>query len=336
MRLGVKKPGDPFVAASLPEVDSVIRVGSLYYRYNHDGYGEKANGSPYDGTGVGRLWPLLTGERGEFELANGRSAASHLRVIAEASNDGWMIPEQVWDQPDAYGFEFGEGTGSATPLAWSMAVYLRLAESIDAGKPVETPSVVADRYARGTLPASPSLTVTAPADGTTTDAATVTVTGTSNAPNVYVHAGGTTTRVAGGSFSVPVTLGLGVNQITVVAVGANGGTATVQRTLTSTNFGTRVGTTTDPAGDDNGPGSYVYPANDAFNEGAYDVTGFGVYDDGRSYNFVTTIAGELRNPWGGNQIAIQRLNVYIGGAAGRPCPRCRGRTRTWSPRTSTC
>ena len=231
--------------------------------------------------------------------------------MADTANDGWMIPEQVWN---------GEGTGSATPLAWSMAVYLRLAESIDAGKPVETPSVVADRYARGTLPASPTLTVTAPADGTTTDAASVTVTGTTNAPNVYVHAGGTTTRVAGGSFSVPVTLGLGVNQITVVAVGANGGTATVQRTLTSTNYGTRIGSMADPAGDDNGPGTYVYPADAAFNPGAYDVTGFGVYDDGRSYNFVTTIAGELRNPWGGNQIAIQRLNVYISGAAGGAVP----------------
>ncbi len=68
---------------------------------------------------------------------------------------------------------------------------------------------------------------------------------------------------------------------------------------------------TDPTGDDNGPGTYVYPGNADFNPGAYDVTGFGVYDDGRSYNFVTSIAGELRNPWGGNQIAIQRINVYV-------------------------
>jgi hypothetical protein len=222
-----------------------------------------------------------------------------------------MIPEQVWDKPDAYGFEFGEGTGSATPLAWSMAVYLRLAESIDAGKPVETPKVVADRYTRGSLPASPSLTVTAPADGATTGQAAVTVTGTTNARDVYVNAGGQTQRVAGGSFSVSVPLSLGVNQITVVAVAANGGTAMVQRTVTSTNFGTRVGTASDPAGDDNGPGTYVYPADGAFNPGAYDVTGFGVYDDGRSYNFVTTIAGEVRNPWGGNQIAVQRINVYV-------------------------
>lgn len=317
VRLGVKRAGDPYVVGSLPEVDAVIRVGDLFYRYNHDGYGEKADGAPYDGTGVGRLWPLLSGERGEYELAAGRGGAStYLRAIAASANAGWMIPEQVWDQPDipAYDLRFGEGTGSATPLAWAMAAYVRLAHSIDAGRPVSTPSVVADRYTRGTLPAAPTLTVTAPVDGSTTGAATATVSGTTNAPDVYVNAGGTTTRIAGGTFSTTVPLGLGVNQITVVAVAANGGTATVQRTVTSTNFGTALGTATDPADDDNGPGEYVYPADGAFNPGAYDITGFGVYDDGRSYNFVTTIAGELRNPWGGNQIAIQRINVYKAGS----------------------
>jgi glucan 1,4-alpha-glucosidase len=310
VRLGVKRFNDPFVLASLPEVDSVIRIGDLFYRYNHDGYGEKADGAPYDGTGVGRLWPLLSGERGEYELAAGRSATRYLRALAESANEGWMIPEQVWDRPDAYGFAFGEGTGSATPLAWAMAAYVRLAHSIDAGRPVAMPSVVAERYTRGTLPPAPALTVSSPADGSTTGAATATVAGTTTAPWVYVHAGGATTRIAGGAFSTTVPLGLGVNQITVVAVGADGGTATVQRSVTSTNFGAALGTASDPAGDDNGPGDYVYPANDAFNAGAYDLTGFGVYDDGRSYNFVTTIAGEVRNPWGGNQIAVQRINVY--------------------------
>ena len=100
----------------------------------------------------------------------------------------------------------------------------------------------------------------------------------------------------------------------------------MQRTVTSTNFGTALGTVADPAGDDNGPGDYVYPADDAFNPGAYDLTAFGVYDDGRSYNFVTTIAGELRNPWGGNQIAIQRHQRVRedGGDDRRDAPRCGG------------
>ena len=151
---------------------------------------------------------------------------------------------------------------------------------------------------------------------TPTDAAEVDVTGTTNAPVVYVHAAGTTTRVpvSGGAFSTRVRLSLGVNQITVVAVSAAGGTAAVQHTVTSTNFGTRLGTAADPVNDDTGPGSYVYPTNEAFNPGAYDLTEFGVYDDGRSYNFVATLRGAIINLWGGNQIAVQRLNFYVRGA----------------------
>ncbi|HEX2773143.1 MAG TPA: glucan 1,4-alpha-glucosidase [Micromonosporaceae bacterium] len=322
VRLGVTPADDPHVAASLAEVDATIKVdtpnGPMWYRYNHDGYGEKADGNPYDGTGVGRLWPLLTGERGEYELAAGRDAAVHLRTMAAAGNEGYMIPEQVWERPDAYGFRFGEGTGSATPLAWSMAQYVRLAHSIDAGRPVETPALVAARYAGGAIPAGPALAVTSPAEGTTTNQGTITVSGTTDAVRVYVNVAGQTSQVAvtDGSFSASVPLSLGRNTITVVAVGANGGTSVVQRTVTSTNFGTAVGTVDDPAGDDNGRGTYVYPAAGEFTAGVFDLTRFGVYDDGVNVNFVVTLAGEVRNPWGGNQISVQRFNVYVRGGAG--------------------
>ena len=134
-------------------VDEVLKVttpdGDMFHRYNHDFYGENAKSGKgwtnSDGD-TGRLWPILTGERGEYELANGRSAASFLEAMARAGNDGFMIPEQVWDRSDQFGFVFGKGTGSATPLAWSMAEFVRLALSIEAGKPVETPKIVADRY----------------------------------------------------------------------------------------------------------------------------------------------------------------------------------------------
>lgn len=322
VRLGVLPADDPQVRASLPEVDSTVKVetpnGPMWYRYNEDGYGEKADGSAYDGTGVGRLWPLLTGERGEYELASGRSASSHLKTMANAANDGFMIPEQVWDKPAAHGFEFGEGTGSATPLAWSMAQFVRLALSIDGGRPVETPKLVADRYANGDLVAGPSLDVSEPADNTTTDQATSHVVGTTSAGTVYVNAGGKTTEVnpAGGAFEATAALGLGKNTITIVAIGADGGTSMVQRTITSTNFGTKVGSLDDPSGDDNGPGSYVYPASDAFSPGAFDVTRFGVYDDGTNANFVLTLGGDVRNPWGGNQMSVQRFNVYLRSGSG--------------------
>jgi len=40
-----------------------------------------------------------------------------------------------------------EGAPWTTPLAWSHAQYVRLAWSIDAGQPVEQPTIVAERYA---------------------------------------------------------------------------------------------------------------------------------------------------------------------------------------------
>jgi glucoamylase len=155
IRLGVKPASDPEIAESLPEVDAVIRVstpnGDMYYRYNHDGYGERENGDPFTGAGTGRLWPVFNGERGEYELlaGNPNKAIEHLKIMARAANEGFMIPEQAWDRQDGKGkFVFGEGTDSATPLAWSMAQFVRLALSIDAGKPVELPAVVEDRYSQ--------------------------------------------------------------------------------------------------------------------------------------------------------------------------------------------
>ena len=136
-------------------IDKLIQVetanGSAWYRYNHDAYGERADGGNYDGrTGVGRLWALLTGERGEYELALGNTMAANQRLDALLSfaNDGLMIPEQIWDRPTSpnAALRFGEGTGSATPLAWSMAQFIRLAMNIKQGRNSETPAVVAKRY----------------------------------------------------------------------------------------------------------------------------------------------------------------------------------------------
>lgn len=155
VRLGIKPPDDSHIVSSLQVVDSTIRIttpdGDLWRRYNHDGYGETATGGPYTGAGIGRLWPVLTGERGEYELAGGdRDAAiGRLLTMAGTANQGGLMAEQVWDRENAHGFRFGEGTGSATPLAWAMGQFVRLAVSIDAGHNVETPSVVAKRYLGG-------------------------------------------------------------------------------------------------------------------------------------------------------------------------------------------
>ena len=157
VRLGVKEPRDPLIVESLKLIDQLIKVktpvGDAWYRYNHDAYGETADGGKYDGrNGIGRLWTLLTGERGEYELAAGDSASARRRLdtLAGFANDGWMIPEQVWDreQSPGAGFRFGAGTGSATPLAWSMAQFIRLAMSIEQGRNIETPRIVWERYGR--------------------------------------------------------------------------------------------------------------------------------------------------------------------------------------------
>jgi glucoamylase len=154
VRLGIKSANDPLIRKSLAVVDKLVRVethfGSGWYRYNHDAYGERADGGPYDGrNGVGRLWTLLTGERGEYDLARGDHAAARKRLDALMgfANDGRMIPEQVWDRGQP-GIRLGAGTGSATPLAWSMAQFIRLAINLQQGRNIETPRIVAARDIR--------------------------------------------------------------------------------------------------------------------------------------------------------------------------------------------
>jgi glucoamylase len=170
-RLGVKPPTDPVLRNTVGVVDRQLASGEdsglfFWHRFNFDGYGEKKDGSPWDigfpanptevwanNTTIGRNWPIFGGERGEYELLGGDKAAAQRRLgdIANAGNEGHMLPEQVWapdfapaGQPS---FPLGEGTFSATPLAWSHAQFVRLTWSIDAGRPIEQPSVVACRYA---------------------------------------------------------------------------------------------------------------------------------------------------------------------------------------------
>ena len=159
VRLGVKRFDDPTILNTVKVVDRQLAVdtpnGRFWHRFSFDGYGEGRDGSPWDISDpdtfktIGRVWPIFAGERGEYELLAGRSAKRQLAAMANSANEGWMIPEQVWDDNPPSGrpgFARGEGTFSATPLAWSHAQLVRLALSIDAGKPVEQPEIVARRY----------------------------------------------------------------------------------------------------------------------------------------------------------------------------------------------
>src|SRR5437588_5770218 len=164
VRLGIRPPQDPLVAKSVAVVDRVIKVetpnGADFYRYNHDGYGEMDDGRPWnwDGhySGKGRLWALLAGERGEYAIARGEKAeaARRLDAMLGFANDGRMMPEQVWDKSESprADLKFGEGTGSATPLAWAMAQFIRLAANLQEGRNLDTPDIVSARYDRATPP----------------------------------------------------------------------------------------------------------------------------------------------------------------------------------------
>jgi glucoamylase len=155
VRLGVKSARDRSIVDALAVVDQKIKVttpaGEAWYRYPNDTYGETPTGGNFDGrNSVGRLWTFLTGERGEYEIAAGdlAGARKRLETMARFANDGLMIPEQVWDRPESPSpeFRFGAGTGSATPLAWSMAQFIRLAINLKHGSNLETPAVVTQRY----------------------------------------------------------------------------------------------------------------------------------------------------------------------------------------------
>lgn len=162
VRLGIKPADDPAIVSSLEVIDEQLKVqtpnGAFWHRYTEDGYGEKHDGSqwvitpPGADLTIGRVWPLLTGERGEYALAAGRSAREELAAMARAGNSGRMIAEQVWGGQPPTGrprFQSGEGTFSATPLAWSHSQLIRLAWSMQAGHPVEQPDLVACRYVGG-------------------------------------------------------------------------------------------------------------------------------------------------------------------------------------------
>ncbi|HEX4059804.1 MAG TPA: glycoside hydrolase family 15 protein [Streptosporangiaceae bacterium] len=161
VRLGVKAATAADITSSLPVVDSQLAVqtpeGPVYHRYNFDGYGETASGGDYTGTGVGNPWPVLTGERGEYDVADGNltGAQSMLAAMAGAANSGYQIPEQVWGgSTGTGGFTFGQPDNSSTPLMWAMAQYARLAIDISAGQDTDTPAVVTKCVQQSKCPVS--------------------------------------------------------------------------------------------------------------------------------------------------------------------------------------
>jgi glucoamylase len=152
VRFGIRAPDDPTVLASIEVIDRVLKrqlpQGPCWRRYNHDGYGQKADGSAFDGQGVGRSWPILTGERGHYELAAGRDPMPFIRAMEKFANVGHMISEQLWDDDDLPGTRMKRGmpTGAAMPLCWSHAEYVSLVRSCHDGVCFDRIQPAYDRY----------------------------------------------------------------------------------------------------------------------------------------------------------------------------------------------
>ena len=359
VRLGELPVSDPDVQASLGVLDKQISVstpsGTGYYRYgtsaadgSADGYGDcyqpsqtscSTPGAPWPptDTGTGHLWPVLSGERAESDIAAGESsaAAGLLNAMLNFSSGVGLVPEQAWEDPDlaaspygsdpataSIGFTDGQAAGSASPLTWAQAQELRLIAGLGHGRTTETPAVTTARYITHGPPGALTVTLTAPTSGSTLATATTTVTGTTSpGASVDVASADVTTGAAAsvtstvaaadGSFSATVPVGFGHDVITATATAAGGRNTGYAQVAVTGNVtgGTTVLNVTDPSGDDNGPGTYQYPTSSDFHPGAFDLTGFQVTSDGTTAYLRTTLAN--LDPTFGSDFGAQLLDVYV-------------------------
>ena len=357
VRLGELPVSDPDVQASLGVWDKQIAVstpsGTGYYRYGNsaaqgsaDGYGDcyqpsqtscSPVGAPWapTGTGTGHLWPVLSGERAESDIAehNRSGAASLLTAIENFSSGVGLVPEQAWENPDlpaspfggdpataSIGFTDGKAAGSASPLTWAQAQELRLILALATGRTPETPQFTKRRYLAHGPPGALNVTITAPATGSTLAATSTPVTGTT-APGAKVTVSSTdatsgassvtsATAAADGSFSATVPIGFGSNAITVGA-STHGlrNTGYAQVMVSNEGGGSTVLDVSDPSGDDNGPGTYQYPTDPQFHPGAFDLTRFQVLSDG-TFAYVRVTLANL-DPTFGQVNGAQMLDVYV-------------------------
>jgi len=344
-RLGELAASDPAIQESLPVVDATIETatpsGSGWHRYNGDGYGDgSSDGHPWapTGRGTGHLWPVLSAERGENGLQTGDAAGaiSLLQSMQSFASGVGLIPEQDWELPGlapspygadptlaSIGFVDGKPAGSAAPLTWSAAAFVRLAADIGAGKPLDQPANTTDRYVTHQQGAT-TLSITSPANESAINGSPVTVTGTTAAGNAVAvaatnidtsltTANAQTTAASDGSFSASVAVSPGTTVITVAATAAGGATAEANRTVVWDFVpGTRILDIADPSGDDNGPGNYAYPTAGDFHAGAFDITDFQVYDDSTgSGNIIFRVQTRDLSPTFGSPLGAQLVDVYV-------------------------
>ncbi len=160
VRFGLRSAHDPRILNTIKVIDAYLKqetaTGPIWHRYDDDGYGEHEDGSAFDGTGIGRGWPLLAGERAHYEIAAGNApeAARLLSVMEAQTSPGGLIPEQVWDAPDIPEKELfnGKPSGSAMPLVWAHAEHVKLIRSLSQGKVFDMPPQTWQRYVERSTP----------------------------------------------------------------------------------------------------------------------------------------------------------------------------------------
>jgi len=359
VRLGELLPTDPAYLNSLTVLDKQISVttatGTGYYRYGDaassgsaDGYGDcstvnsqtscTVDGRPWPTTetGTGHLWPVLSGERAESDLAESdpTAAAPLLSFMIRSASGIGLVPEQVWEDPNlpaapfgsdpttaSIGFVNGQPAGSASPLSWAQAQELRLIVDLGTKTTVDRPAITAARYVTHGAPAATTINLTAPASGATIEGGSTTVTGTT-APGASVAiaaddtdtgapaATATTTADATGAFSVSVPVGFGTNVITAAATTKSGATGYAQTAVVGdVAGGSTILDVTDPVGDDHGPGTYQYPTSSSFSPGSFDITRFQVIAANGTVYLRTTL--DKLTPTFGNVMGAQLLDVYV-------------------------
>jgi glucoamylase len=344
VRLGELSASDAQVAQTIPVLDATIMnttvSGPGWHRYNGDGYGDKAGtGAPWapSGQGTGHLWPALSAERGEYDLVSGGSpsAASLVPSFSGFASGVGLIPEQAWELPNlaaspfgtdptlaSIGFVNGQSAGSASPLTWSSASYVRLLADIKAHRLLDTPAITTTRYVTHTQ-GQTTISITSPANLSGVTGPTLTVTGASVAGNAILVAAtdtdansatttASTTAAGDGSWSVTLAIQGGSSVINAVATSPTGATGHAQVTVFwDFTPGTVIFSQADPTGDDNGPGNYAYPTSSNFQPGAYDITNFQVIlsPDGAT----TTFKLQTRDlsPTFGSPLGAQLVDVYV-------------------------
>ncbi|MGB6944620.1 MAG: glycoside hydrolase family 15 protein [Bryobacteraceae bacterium] len=152
VRYGILAPDDPLIMDSLTVVDQALMrctpAGKCWRRYNRDGYGQRPDGGPFEEWGQGGSWPLLAGERAHYELAAGGNYCELIRALEQFAAPNDLLPEQIWDEADRpeAGLYSGRPTGSAVPLHWAHAEYIRLLRSAVDGQVFDLIPEVAARY----------------------------------------------------------------------------------------------------------------------------------------------------------------------------------------------